>query len=286
MTAFARQESSSPLGALTWEIRSVNHRYLEPSIRLPEDFRAIESKIREKLGQRLNRGKLECNLSFKPEEGVLVDLHVNEPLAARIATLATDIGKHMSDPAPVSAMDILRWPGVLENPKPDTEVLYKSALQALDQALDELIETRVREGQKLCEALNERVVIMRDLVKKVRERLPDVLDNVRNRLVTRFAELSQQLDPDRLEQEMLLLTQKSDVEEELKRLETHFDELERILGNSANEAVGRRLDFLMQELNREANTLCSKSMDAETTRAGIDMKVLIEQMREQVQNVE
>ncbi len=285
MTAFARQDMTAEFGAISWELRCVNHRYLEPSLRLPEAFRALEPQVRERIGRRLGRGKLECCLSYKPASAE-ARLVLDNDLARRLVALGTEVSHLIINPGRMSPLDILRWPGVLENPAPDLEQLADEVLDLLDRALDELVQTREREGGKLKQALEERCQAMRVIVTEVRSRLPEILAGLRQRLQERFAELQLQLDEARLEQEMVLLTQRLDVEEELKRLEMHIEEVLRILAADDGKPVGRRLDFLMQELNREANTLCSKSMDSETTRAGIDLKVYIEQMREQVQNIE
>ncbi len=285
MTGFARQDAETPFGDMSWELRGVNHRYLEPSIRLPEAFRVLEPQVREHIGQRLGRGKLECNFAYKPSTPQ-AQMTLDRELARHVVELGMDVGHMLLNPGRISPLDVLRWPGVLENPQPELDKMSGFILELLDQALDELLQTRRREGAKLQQALAERCQAMQAIVARVRERLPEVLQGVRQRLRERFDELSVQLDEDRLEQEMVLFAQRLDVEEELKRLEMHLEEVQRILDSSDDKPVGRRLDFLMQELNREANTLCSKSMDTETTRAGIDLKVYIEQMREQVQNIE
>ena len=285
MTAFARHDRKESYGTLVWELRSVNHRYLETFVRLPEEFRQLEGAVRELIGGRLSRGKVECLLSVKKgTDGA--SLALNTDVAEKVSELISEIGRLFPSAAAPSPLEILKWPGVLETPGLDLERMAQDTLGLLNQAVDDLIATRMREGVKLREAMQERLGSMGVLVVQVRERLPLMLEGVKTRMLKRFAELSVTLDETRVEQEMVMLAQRTDVEEELKRLETHLSEVARILKSQDRVPNGRRLDFLMQELNREANTLCSKSLDTEITRAGIEMKVLIEQVREQVQNIE
>jgi uncharacterized protein (TIGR00255 family) len=284
MTAFAREESQSPLGKLTWEIRSVNHRYLEVFARLPEELRAIETPVRERLAAKLSRGKLDCQLRFRPAAGGAGDLRVNERLVEQLLDAAEAMYQRLPDAKGPGIMDVLRWPGVLEAEEQDLGPLQAEALQLLDSAIDTLLKTRIREGERIAEHLRQRVGDMRVQVARARELMPQIIAALRERLHKRLAEVSETLDAERIEQEMVLLAQKLDVDEEMDRLATHLDEVERVL--SKGGAVGRRLDFLMQELNREANTLGSKSADAASTAVSVEMKVLIEQMREQIQNVE
>ena len=284
MTAFAREQGHGEYGELTWEIRSVNHRFLESTVRLPEELRAIEPVVREQVTLRLGRGKVECNLRFKAATAAATELKVNDGLVDQILAAADKMAHRLHSSHLPSIMDILRWPGVLEGGEQDFTPIQQAALAQFEQALGTLIETREREGQRLAELIAQRVVAMREQVELARVRMPQVLDGVRDRLRTRLQEVAGNLDAERLEQEMALLAQRLDVDEEMDRLRTHLDEVERVL--KQNEPVGRRLDFLMQELNREANTLGSKSADSETTAVSVEMKVLIEQMREQVQNIE
>lgn len=284
MTAFAREEVQTPLGKLTWEIRSVNHRFLEVFVRLPDELRAIEPKVRERLSAGLSRGKLDCQLRYRPAAGSSGELQVNERLADQLLAAARTMSEHMGDGRGPGVMDVLRWPGVLETEEQDLGPLQADALQLLERAVDTLVDTREREGARLGEHLTQRVADMRVQVSRARELMPRVMAAVRERLRQRLADVSESLDAERLEQEMALLAQKLDVDEEMDRLTTHLDEVERVVRKGG--AVGRRLDFLMQELNREANTLGSKSADADTTAVSVEMKVLIEQMREQIQNVE
>jgi len=284
MTAFARRQSRTDFGELTWEIRSVNHRYLETIVRLPEELRAIEPVVRERLSKRLGRGKVECSLRYKPATNADAELRVNETLVKQLLAASEQMMRHLhSSPLP-TIMDVLRWPGVLEAQEQDFTPVQNAAADMLDETIDDLVESREREGGRLADLIRQRATGMREQVERARVRMPEVVKAVRERLSARLAEVSDSLDNDRLEQEMALLAQKLDVDEEMDRLTTHLDELENVL--QRDEPIGRRLDFLMQELNREANTLGSKSADSETTAISVEMKVLIEQMREQVQNLE
>ncbi len=283
MTAFARRESHGDWGAFTVELRSVNHRYLELGLRLPEEVRVLEPRIREHASQALGRGKVDCSIRYQaPAE--YASLEINRELVTQLAHITREVDGIIYNPAPINAFDMLRWPGVLRLPTPDPERLHAEAMNLLDAALADLIDTRRREGEKLKELIVQRCTAMGEIVAQVNTRRPEVLARARERLDARLAELKGELDPARLEQELVLLAQRLDVEEELDRLNAHLEEVRRVL--EQKEPVGRRLDFLMQELNREANTLSSKSQDVDTTRYAVDIKVLIEQMREQVQNIE
>jgi uncharacterized protein (TIGR00255 family) len=284
MTAFARQQGHGEYGELIWEVRSVNHRYLEATVRLPEELRSIEPAVRERVTKRLGRGKVECNLRFKAKAGGNVELQINERLVEQVLAAAEAMAHRLHSSHNPSTMDILRWPGVLESGSQDYAPVQQAALAQFDAALDALVESREREGARLGELIQQRVESMRTQVEIARKRMPQVIDGVRERLRHRLAEVVESLDQDRLEQEMAILAQRLDVDEEMDRLQTHLDEVERVLAQ--DRRAGRRLDFLMQELNREANTLGSKSADSETTAVSVEMKVLIEQMREQVQNIE
>jgi uncharacterized protein (TIGR00255 family) len=284
MTAFAREESREDQGALVWELRTVNHRYLEVFVRLPEELRALEPRVRERAAARLGRGKLDAALRFRPGGQAAAPVQLNARVLDQLVELAGRVEKALDAAAPLSVADALRWPGVVESGEVDLSPVQEAAASLLERALDELIATREREGARLAEVVLERCGAMDGHVEAVRERMPAVLEGIRERLRQRLAEVTEELDEGRLEQEMVLLAQRLDVDEELDRLTTHLEEVRRVLGT--DEPVGRRLDFLMQELNREVNTLTSKSTDAETTRRAVDMKVLIEQMREQVQNIE
>lgn len=284
MTGFARREDSTDDGLLVWELRSVNHRFSEVSPRLPDDLRALEPKVRERAAKRIKRGKLDATLRFKALAQADQPLEIDRELVAKLAHVSREVDGLLYNAAPVDSLDVLRWPGVLVTPQQDFARLGEAALTLLDAALDELLANREREGEKLKAIVEQRCEAMETQVAFVRERLPQVLQAARERLRARLVELAADLDNDRVEQEIALLTNKTDVDEELDRLDTHIAEVRRVL--EQDEPVGRRLDFLMQELNREANTLGSKSVDAALTKASVELKVLIEQMREQVQNIE
>jgi uncharacterized protein (TIGR00255 family) len=284
MTAFARQQGHGDYGELTWEVRSVNHRFLETTVRLPEELRGIEPAVRDRVTARLGRGKVECNLRLKAAGAGSVELQVNERMVEQILAAADKMAHRLHSSHQLSIMDVLRWPGVMETAEQDFTPAQEAALKLLEQTLDSLLEAREREGARLSDLIAQRVLGMRTQVETARERMPLVIEAVRERLRARLAEVAENLDEERLEQEMALLAQRLDADEEMDRLRTHLDEVSRVL--EQDEPVGRRLDFLMQELNREANTLGSKSADSETTAISVEMKVLIEQMREQVQNIE
>jgi len=284
MTAFSRIRDKDENGELIWEIRSVNHRFLEVMVRLPEELRALDPIVRERVSKRLGRGKLDCTLRYNPAGEATAAVRVNDRLAQQIISATQEIGQMLHDSTALRAMDILRWPGVLEQEERNMSPVQQRAGELLDKALDDLIDSRRREGERLAELIVQRCESMRGEVEKVKRLMPRILQAVRDRLRARLAEVTTELDEGRLEQEMALLAQRLDVDEEMDRLSTHLDEVERVL--QRDEPVGRRLDFLMQELNREANTLSSKSNDVDSTRVGVELKVLIEQIREQVQNIE
>jgi uncharacterized protein (TIGR00255 family) len=284
MTGFALETAETAEFAFSWELRSVNHRYLDISLRLPESFRFLESELRQRISAAVRRGKLDCTLQCRRQAAGPGTLKINQDLARQLIQAAAGIETLMAGPAPYSALDVLRWPGVLGEADNDPESLRQPIETLLDKALASLVTVREREGRQMAAQIQSRCAAMRQQADIARTRLPQVLQSLRERLLTRLAELSASLDSGRLEQELVFLTQKLDVAEELDRLAEHLDEVERVL--AGKEPVGRRLDFLMQELNREANTLGSKSADVETTRASVEMKVLIEQMREQIQNLE
>ena len=283
MTAFARIEGAGANGTLSWELRSVNHRYLEPHLRLPDAFRDLEGAVRESLRQGLSRGKVECTLRFS-EETAGKSLQVDSSRASQLIAAAEQVAALIRQPAPLNPLEVLAWPGVLVADSADPQALNAAALQLFEQALGELKNGRAREGAELARLLNERLDSIQEEIAALRLLVPEMLANQRQKIETRFAEMQAELDPQRLEQELVLLAQKSDVAEELDRLATHVGEVRRVL--KAGGAAGRRLDFLMQELNREANTLGSKAFDPRSTQAAVNLKVLIEQMREQVQNIE
>jgi len=283
MTAFASGERTTEWGLLSCEVRAVNHRYLEPGFRLPEELRSIEPALRERLSQRLSRGKVDVSLRLRTNAGQSEALVVNATLLEQLANLAQDCDARF--PAmQVQFTELLRYPGVLEQKEVDLPALQREALGLVDEVLREFTAGREREGAATAQAMRERLDAIAAITVQVRAWLPDIRAALRSKLDARLADLKQPLEPGRLEQEVVLSLQKIDVDEELDRLAAHVDEARRILG--LKEAVGRRLDFLMQEFNREANTLGSKSVDQRTTQAAVELKVLIEQLREQVQNIE
>jgi uncharacterized protein (TIGR00255 family) len=288
MTAFASAESDTPWGVLSFELRSVNHRYLELNARLPDELRAIEPALRERVAARLTRGKVDVNLRFRGIDAATAEIRLNEQVLSKLEGAATTLAARF----PKLATDfnsLLTWPGVLVREEVDQDGLRQASLELLDQALDDMIATRQREGERLGGFLRERLDGIASTVADVRIWLPDIRAVLRTRLETKLAEITQgldsaRLDSGRLEQELVLQLSRIDVDEELDRLTAHVAEARRVL--ALPDAVGRRLDFLMQEFNREANTLGSKSVDQRTTKAAVELKVLIEQMREQVQNIE
>ena len=284
MTGFASNEQPTGQGELQWELRTVNHRYLEAQFKLPEGFRALEAELRELVNAKLKRGKLDATLQFRPVVRAGESLQLNTALADTVISRAQSLANQIEAPASFSGLDILRWPGVVTEASIDTSELFAPAKALLDVTLDLLCAARAREGARLHALLEERLQQIAALSAQVRVRMPEVLAGIRERTRERARALEVRIDEDRLEQELVLLAQKMDVAEELDRLDAHIAEAR--VTFAMEGAVGRRLDFLMQEFNREANTLGSKSVDAETTKAAVDMKVLIEQLREQVQNVE
>jgi uncharacterized protein (TIGR00255 family) len=284
MTGFARQSAESAAGAMTWELRAVNHRYLDVQFRLPDELRPQEQAFKQQVSSVLRRGKVECALHFRRAFDQSAELKLNADLVELIGTRVTEIRNTVSDAAPPDAIDILRWPGVITETEVDAEPLQAEAAALLDDALQSMAEMRRSEGERIHEMIATRCDDIAAIAASVRERLPAVLKGAHAKQRERIDRLDVEADPARLEVELALISQKLDVDEELDRLDSHVAEIRQTLDSS--DAVGRRLDFLMQELNREANTLGSKSADAETTKAAVELKVLIEQMREQIQNVE
>ena len=283
MTGFARQEQQFPWGQLAWELKTVNHRYLEMSFRLPEDFRAAESSFRQLIGKSVRRGKIECGLYFRPSIAATA-LEVDAELLESLMRTLQQTSERAGERARINMVDVLRWPGIVRDMNRDAAPLHEAALTVLERALGELARFRDSEGGRLREALDLRATQMLDLSRKVEDRLPEIRARIRTKLLERIASLVKEVDPNRVEQELAIIAQRLDVDEEIDRLRGHLIEVRKTFEGA--EAAGRRLDFLMQELNREVNTLSSKSQDIETTRAAVEMKVLIEQMREQVQNCE
>lgn len=284
MTAFARMQSQGEWGNLTCEMRSINHRYLEISLHLPEILRVLEMPIREKIRQMVKRGKIECSIRLQTNNGKQDGVVVNKDIAKALCEASETIAAMLRQPEPISATDILRFPGVLETKEADLTLLQPEVMNLLEMTVTELMNARAREGKELTQLFSQRMDLMLQELAKIRERLPQIQHEQQERLRKRFHDAKVELDSTRLEQEMVIFAQRMDVAEEIERTETHLTEIRRILREGG--AVGRRLDFLMQELNREANTLGSKSTDSTVTHAAVEMKVLIEQVREQVQNVE
>ena len=283
MTAFTRQEQQQSWGTLIWELRSVNHRYLEPHFRLPESLRDIEGKLREQLRQLLSRGKVECTLRFIPERNT-ESMRIDQVRAQEVISALTQVSELIPESQPINPMEVMAWPGVLQESTIDMSEVRAQAVLLFSQALKDLVAGREREGTELAELIQQRLTAIEQITSDVRTLMPKILQGQRDNLRSRLTELSAELDAARLEQEIVLIAQKADVDEETDRLQTHVQEVRRVLKQKG--PVGRRLDFLMQELNREANTLSSKSIVAATTRSAVELKVLIEQMREQIQNIE
>ncbi|MBV1914049.1 MAG: YicC family protein [Pseudomonadales bacterium] len=284
MTAFARVESDSPWGRISWEIRSVNHRYLDLSFRMPEEFRSLEHELRDLARKQLDRGKVECTMRVQALDQSDQPPQINTATLEGLQKVEVQLLELMPNAASLSVKELLAWPGVFSEADVDPARQQKVITKLFKQALSSLKENRAREGADLYEVINSRLERMREEVVKVSKILPDVLEAQRQRLKDRLQELDIELDPGRIEQEVVLVAQKMDVDEELDRLRAHIGEVQRIIDGSG--VAGRRLDFMMQELNREANTLSSKSIAHDTTRSAVELKVLIEQVREQIQNIE
>ncbi|MCP4769433.1 MAG: YicC family protein [Gammaproteobacteria bacterium] len=288
MTAFARVQESNDAGSITWELRSVNHRFLEPGIKLPEEFRHLEPEIRKLLGRYLTRGKVDLSLRYKVDQQQQSKIGLNEDILRSLREVEQQVLNIVHEGSKLSVSDILSWPGVISESERDFTGLHQLAMSCLDSALQQLQQSREDEGGALEEMIRSRCSQVGDIVAEVRKHRPELIIALREKWESALDEKLQQwresANENRLEQELVMLAQKLDVEEELDRLDTHIAEVTNVL--ERDEAVGRRLDFLMQELNREANTLGSKSQDSVTTQQAVDLKVLIEQMREQVQNIE
>lgn len=282
MTTFARVSDQGDWGSATWEMKVVNHRHFDCVLKIPEALRHLESDIKLRLQEKLNRGRAECILKFNKDRQVGADFEINKELVEKIIAAVTEI-KSFLPMSSVDPMKILSWPNVLQVVEEDLTQAEENILQIFDKAVAELVATRQREGAAIAGVMKERLKVMLEIVAKVKTKMPQILANFREKIVKRLEEVTASLDQSRLEQEMVYVAQKVDVAEEIDRLELHAKEVVRVLDEGG--VVGKRLDFLMQELNREANTLSSKSIDIETTQAAVDLKVLIEQLREQVQNV-
>ena len=280
MTAFARSES----GHISWEIRSVNHRYLEVGLKVPDAFRSLEISLRNKLKARLNRGKIDCQLRIGHSQASEASLSIDEKLLEDLTgALATIIPK-LETVAPVNPLEVLKWPGLLSEPTEDEEAIKRTVVELFDAALAQLIEMRSSEGAELRKIILEKLADLRSIVDQAATEAPIISARQRDKMISKLNDLKIEADPGRIEQELVIMAQKSDVAEELDRLNTHIEEVSATL--DSKEAVGRRLDFLMQELNREANTLSSKAVATNTTIQAVELKVAIEQMREQIQNIE
>jgi len=288
MTAFARVEESNETGSITWELRSVNHRYLEPSIKLPEDFKQLEPEIRKLLARYLTRGKVDLGMRYKLGKQQRVAIALNEDIVQNLREVEQKVLNIVHEGSKLSVSDILSWPGVITDVERDFSSLYALAISSLEAALQQLQQGRETEGKALEEMIRSRCAQISEIVAELRKHRPQMMAALREKWEANLDEKLKQwretANESRLEQELVMLAQKLDVAEELDRLDTHLAEVVNVLDR--DEAVGRRLDFLMQELNREANTLGSKSQDGQTTQQAVDLKVLIEQMREQVQNIE
>lgn len=284
MTAFARAEGSFDWGTLTWELKSVNHRYLEVYPKLAEGYRDLEQVVRETVRKRLNRGKVELLLKIQSNVESSAAIEVDEDRAQEVISALTKVNALLPKEGNISPQTVLNWPGVQVLPEVDRKTILADATQVLNNALTELTDTRAREGAELKQFIKTRLESVSDITAQVREKLPEILQRQRTNLQEKLNDLSGELDNQRVEQEIVILAQKADVDEEVDRMDAHVTEVARVLDQKG--PVGRRLDFLMQEMNREANTLSSKSIVTETTQCAVELKVLIEQMREQIQNIE
>ncbi len=284
MTGFARVEDSCEQGNLSWELRSVNHRYLEMNFRLPEEVRRLEPQLRQFLQKNLARGKVDCVFRYQLAETQTAALEINQPLLDSLLSQVNHVNEKLPQATPAEAMDLLAWPGVVRTTETDMQSFHENCFDLFKQATKQLADMRGTEGERLKVMLQERCQQIENIVKQVRKRYPQVLDAIKQKQKQRLEELNIEYDQQRFEQELVYTAQKLDVAEELDRLDSHLSEMQSIFDRK--DPIGRRLDFLMQEFNREANTLASKSADTETTQAAVDLKVLIEQMREQVQNIE
>ena len=283
MTAFSRHEVKGDWGNAVWEIRSVNQRFLETYFRLPEQFRGVEPLLRERFRKQLNRGKVECNLRFNANPAAKSEVSINEKLALQLIQHANWVNEQTLN-SQVNPLEVMRWPGVMEAAEADISVIQTELLAGFDIALKEFINARASEGANLKAMIEERLSLISNEADKVQAYMPEVIEWQRKRITDKFTDASIDLDSTRVEQELVLLAQKMDVAEELDRLNSHVSETQKILKKGG--AQGRRLDFMMQEFNREANTLGSKSINTDITASAVELKVLIEQMREQIQNIE
>ncbi|MGF1874207.1 YicC family protein [Photobacterium frigidiphilum] len=283
MTAYARHEVKGDWGTAVWEIRSVNQRYLETYLRMPEQFRSLEPVLRERFRKRLARGKVECNLRFEANQAASSELTINEDLAKQVIKAAKWV-KDTAGEGNIGPFQVLNWPGVMEAPEQDLDAINKDLLVGFDEAIADFIAARASEGENMKELIVQRLDAITAEATNVRAQMPEIIKWQRERLTSRFEDAKVELDAGRIEQELIMMAQKSDVAEELDRLDSHVKETQKIMKKGG--ACGRRLDFMMQEFNRESNTLASKSITTEITASAVELKVLIEQMREQIQNIE
>ncbi len=284
MTAYARQQIHTKVGDILWELKTLNSRYLEIHLKLNEEWRSIEPDVRSSVSSRLNRGKVECQFRFKRNDETSSELILNETLCNTLIETADQVANKSDKLVAFSVSDILRWPGMVSEPEQNMSEISPQAIQCLEKALDELVETREREGERIKAMIVERCEQMTELVSQVRARIPDVREGLEQKLKQKLADIDINVDPNRFEQELVFHLQRLDVAEEIDRLQSHIDEVKKVLDRE--DSVGRRLDFLMQELNREANTLGSKVSHMDIKGISVELKVLIEQMREQIQNIE
>ncbi|MEC6797632.1 MULTISPECIES: YicC/YloC family endoribonuclease [Photobacterium] len=283
MTAYARREIKGDWGTAVWEIRSVNQRYLETYIRMPEQFRSLEPVLRERFRKRLARGKVECNLRYEANTAANTELTINEALAKQVINAARWVTETAGE-GNIGPFQVLNWPGVMEAPEQDLDMINKDLLTGFELAMDDFIAARASEGDNMKQLIDHRLAAISTEAIKVRTLMPQIMVWQRERIMSRLDEAKVDLDSNRIEQELIMLAQKSDVAEELDRLDSHVKETQKILAKGG--ACGRRLDFMMQEFNRESNTLASKSINTDVTASAVELKVLIEQMREQIQNIE
>ena len=283
MTGFASREVSTPTGALVIELRSVNHRYLELQLKMDDNLRVLEPQVRELIQAKLGRGKVDCRINLRNDGSNLENISLNTPTVAQIAQTLQTLQVHFPNAQPINLVQVLNMPGIMQTQTVDQEALANTLKQALNQVLDDMLSARAREGEKLKQVILDRLTEIRAQVKIVKPLLPELIKQYQQKLTAKLQEVML-ADDERVRQEIVLYAQKIDVDEELERLNAHVQEVERIL--AAGGQVGKKLDFLMQELNREANTLGSKSVAIETTQVSMQLKVLIEQMREQIQNIE
>lgn len=285
MTGFARQTRHHTLGTLNVEMRTVNHRFLDQKVHLPESMRPFEHEIRTLIKSKINRGKLDCHISFQPTASENQQITINMPLAKELANAHHALSALFDEPAKTHITRLMSWPQLLQATPLEVETLQQPLLDLVDAAIKQLLEHRASEGAALQKTLETRLTAMTSNVEKIIARLPATIANYRNKLKASLAELEVKLDVERLEQEVAIIVQKSDIAEEIDRLKTHIGETQKML-QQANGPIGRRLDFLLQELQREVNTIASKSIDSDITLAAVEMKVIIEQMREQGNNIE